>query len=25
KSDPRFIEQREYILSRVFDQREAFS
>ncbi|MCE0546018.1 hypothetical protein M2T23_25485, partial [Escherichia coli] len=21
----RFIEQREYILSRVFDQREAFS
>ena len=23
KSDPRFIEQREYILSRVFDQREA--
>ncbi|HHB9071951.1 TPA: taurine ABC transporter ATP-binding subunit [Klebsiella pneumoniae] len=24
KSDPRFIEQREYILSRVFDQREAF-
>lgn len=25
KSAPRFIEQREYILSRVFDQREAFS
>ncbi|HIE9395876.1 taurine ABC transporter ATP-binding subunit [Klebsiella variicola] len=25
KSDSRFIEQREYILSRVFDQREAFS
>ncbi|MBZ6547463.1 taurine ABC transporter ATP-binding subunit [Klebsiella variicola] len=25
KSDPRFIEQREYILSRVFDQQEAFS
>ncbi|EEW41389.1 ABC transporter, ATP-binding protein [Klebsiella pneumoniae subsp. rhinoscleromatis ATCC 13884] len=25
KSDPRFIEQREDILSRVFDQREAFS
>lgn len=25
KSDPRCIEQREYILSRVFDQREAFS
>ena len=25
KSDPHFIEQREYILSRVFDQREAFS
>ena len=25
KSDPQFIEQREYILSRVFDQREAFS
>ncbi|ELF1738871.1 TPA: taurine ABC transporter ATP-binding subunit [Klebsiella pneumoniae] len=25
KSDPRFIERREYILSRVFDQREAFS
>ena len=25
KSDPRFIEQREYILSRVFDQRQAFS
>ena len=25
KSDPRFIEQREYILSRVFDQREASS
>ncbi|MGK1868964.1 taurine ABC transporter ATP-binding subunit [Klebsiella pneumoniae] len=25
KSDPRFIEQREYILSRGFDQREAFS
>ena len=25
KSDPGFIEQREYILSRVFDQREAFS
>ncbi|HCM7984532.1 TPA: taurine ABC transporter ATP-binding subunit [Klebsiella pneumoniae] len=25
KSDPRFIELREYILSRVFDQREAFS
>ncbi|HBV5235948.1 TPA: taurine ABC transporter ATP-binding subunit [Klebsiella pneumoniae] len=25
KSDPRFIAQREYILSRVFDQREAFS
>lgn len=25
KSDPRFIGQREYILSRVFDQREAFS
>lgn len=25
KSDPRFIEQWEYILSRVFDQREAFS
>ena len=25
KSDRRFIEQREYILSRVFDQREAFS
>ncbi len=25
KSDPRFSEQREYILSRVFDQREAFS
>ncbi len=25
KSDPCFIEQREYILSRVFDQREAFS
>ncbi|HCQ9483545.1 TPA: taurine ABC transporter ATP-binding subunit [Klebsiella pneumoniae] len=25
KSDPRFIEQREYILSRVFDQRGAFS
>ena len=25
KSDPRFIEQREYILSRMFDQREAFS
>ncbi|HFT7836164.1 TPA: taurine ABC transporter ATP-binding subunit [Klebsiella pneumoniae] len=25
KSDPRFIEQREYILSRAFDQREAFS
>lgn len=25
KSDLRFIEQREYILSRVFDQREAFS
>ncbi|MEP9010150.1 taurine ABC transporter ATP-binding subunit [Enterobacter kobei] len=25
KSDPQFIDQREYILSRVFDQREAFS
>lgn len=25
KSDPRFIEQREYVLSRVFEQREAFS
>lgn len=25
KSDPLFIDQREYILSRVFDQREAFS
>ena len=25
KSDPRFIEQREYGLSRVFEQREAFS
>ena len=25
KPHPRFIEQREYILSRVFDQREAFS
>ncbi|EOZ2167442.1 taurine ABC transporter ATP-binding subunit [Klebsiella quasipneumoniae] len=25
KSDPQFIAQREYILSRVFDQREAFS
>ncbi|MGX6595378.1 taurine ABC transporter ATP-binding subunit [Klebsiella quasivariicola] len=25
KSDPQFIEQRGYILSRVFDQREAFS
>ena len=25
KSDPRFIEQREYILSRGFDQRQAFS
>ncbi|MDR0172831.1 taurine ABC transporter ATP-binding subunit [Enterobacter sichuanensis] len=25
KSDPLFIEQREYVLSRVFDQREAFS
>jgi len=25
KSDPRFIEQREYVLSWVFEQREAFS
>ncbi|WP_112070253.1 taurine ABC transporter ATP-binding subunit [Klebsiella grimontii] len=25
KSDPRFIEQREYVHSRVFEQREAFS
>ena len=25
KSDPWFIEQREYVLSRVFEQREAFS
>lgn len=25
KSDPRFIEQREYVLSRVFEQQEAFS
>lgn len=25
KSDPQFIDQREYILSRVFNQREAFS
>ena len=25
KSDPLFIEQREYVLSRVFEQREAFS
>lgn len=25
KSDPQFIEQREYVLSRVFEQREAFS
>ncbi|EFC55758.1 taurine ABC transporter ATP-binding subunit [Enterobacter cancerogenus] len=25
KSDPRFIEKREYVLSRVFEQREAFS
>lgn len=25
KSGPRFIEQREYVLSRVFEQREAFS
>lgn len=25
KSDPKFIEQREYVLSRVFEQREAFS
>mgnify|MGYP005982495537 FL=1 len=25
KSDPRFIAQREYVLSRVFEQREAFS
>ena len=25
KSDPRFIEQRDYVLSRVFEQREAFS
>lgn len=25
KSDPRFIEQREYILSRVFEQREVFA
>ncbi|MEG1213304.1 MAG: taurine ABC transporter ATP-binding subunit [Leclercia sp.] len=25
KSDPAFIEQREYVLSRVFEQREAFS
>ncbi|MHA0958561.1 taurine ABC transporter ATP-binding subunit [Enterobacter cancerogenus] len=25
KSDPQFIEKREYVLSRVFEQREAFS
>ncbi|MNL75678.1 Taurine import ATP-binding protein TauB [compost metagenome] len=25
KSDPQFIAQREYVLSRVFAQREAFS
>jgi len=25
KSDPEFIAQREYVLSRVFEQREAFS
>ena len=25
KSDPQFIDQREYVLSRVFEQREAFS
>ncbi|MNY35822.1 Taurine import ATP-binding protein TauB [compost metagenome] len=25
KSDPQFIAQREYVLSRVFEQREAFS
>ncbi|CAD5353027.1 taurine transporter subunit; ATP-binding component of ABC superfamily [Enterobacter cancerogenus] len=25
KSDPRFIEKREYVLSRVFEQRETFS
>jgi len=25
KSDPHFIAQREYVLSRVFEQREAFS
>ncbi|STB72675.1 taurine transporter ATP-binding subunit [Citrobacter koseri] len=25
KSDPQFIETREYVLSRVFEQREAFS
>ena len=25
KSDPQFIDQRDYILSRVFDQRDAFS
>ena len=25
KSDPRFIAMREYVLSRVFEQREAFS
>ncbi|MEQ4515538.1 MAG: taurine ABC transporter ATP-binding subunit, partial [Pantoea agglomerans] len=25
KSDPQFIAQREYVLSRVFDQREAFA
>jgi len=24
KSDPAFIEQREYVLNRVFEQREAF-
>jgi len=25
KSDPQFIAQREYVLSRVFEHREAFS
>ncbi|HEA1828136.1 taurine ABC transporter ATP-binding subunit, partial [Staphylococcus coagulans] len=25
KSDPQFIAMREYVLSRVFEQREAFS
>nr|MCD4622145.1 taurine ABC transporter ATP-binding subunit [Proteus mirabilis] len=25
KSDPQFIATREYVLSRVFEQREAFS